>query len=381
MKKQIFSITILFFSYLQVHSAISNTAYSCMTYNDCNKKDFIKTIDKTFNVSKEDKVMLNNRYGKVDVKIGNSNTVEINVKITVKAKNENEAKETFEKISILISDEANIVKAETQINNKSSWNGWFENNNSDFQIDYTVTMPADNNLDLKNKYGNSYIASMNGIVTVDQKYGNIKMERMNGPVGLGIAYGDAEIDKTVDMNVVLSYGKLNLNTGRNLNLKTKYSEVNLGIINNVTLTSAYDEVSISKVNNLRLDADYGGLKAGQINNLTLKTDYTDVNIGRLGLAADIEMTYGDLDIAALSSAFSSINIRANYTDVKIKPDLNTSYILDATGSYSDIAQPTGLRTSIDKERGNTWEMVGTVGNTSTKSVIKVKLTYGDLVLK
>ncbi len=377
MKKQRFNIAVLFFSFLFTH----HTAFCYSNIDLCNKKDFIKVITKNFNVDKDDKVMLNNKYGKVDVKTGTLNVVEIHVKITVKAKSDEDAKETFEKISILISNDANTVKAETQITNKSNWNGWFENNNSDFQIDYTITMPADNNLDLKNKYGNSYIASMNSTVTVDQKYGNVKMERMNGPIGLGIAYGDAEIDKTVDMNVVLSYGKLYLNTGRNLNLKTKYSEVKLGIINNVTLTSAYDEVSISKVNNLKIDADYGELKAGQINTLTLKTDYTDVNIGRLGLAADLEMTYGDLDIAALSSTFSTVNVRANYTDIKIKPDLNTSYLLDATGSYSDIAQPAGLKTSVEKEKGNTWKMVGTVGNTNTKSLIRVKLTYGDLVLK
>jgi hypothetical protein len=362
MEKVIFNI-ILSFVFIANSSASITMKDSCGWDREYQKKEFSKNYNKNYVVNKEDKVFISNRYGKVDIKPSNTSTVDISVKITVKAKSESEAKETFDKITILMSKEPKLVKAETVVDNKS-WNSWFNNNNNDFQIDYVVSMPIDNNLDIKNKYGNTYVTSMNSIVTVDQKYGDVKMEQMNGPIGLGIAYGDAELEKATDINIVLSYGNLKMGNAKNVNLKTRYSEVNIMNINNLILDAAYDEIEVNSANTIKVDADY-----------------TDLKLDRLNLAADIEMTYGDLVIGSLRKDFSNVSIRSSYTDVSINPELNSSYQLDAYGSYADIAHPSGLKTTLDKEKGNTWEMIGYVGNPNSRSIIKARISYGGLNLK
>ena len=343
------------------------------------EKDFSKNYNKTFTVTNEQLVVLANKYGKIDVKTGNSNQVVVNVKVTAKANSQTEADKTFDRINIAFSEGPTFVKTETNIENASGWNIW-GNDKSDFQIDYDVTMPAQNMLDLSNKYGNSHVAPLSNWVKIEQKYGDFRLDGA-AKTTIELAYGGGTLGSVNALNGSVSYGKLSVSALKDVALKTKYSEFRFEKVENLSLQSSYDDYKINDVANLAIDSKYGDMTIGSVENLAIKSAYTDLKIKMIEKSADFQTSYGNVQINGLKNGFNDIIIKSSYTDFTIDVDPSVSYWLDMIGSYSDINKPVSFNYKVDSENGSKREVMGYVGSQTAKSMIKARMTYGDLKLK
>jgi Putative adhesin len=347
----------------------------------CDRKEFSKDYNKTFDLSKNTLVILANKYGKIDVKTGSGNQAIVNVKITAHANTQAEADKVFDRINIAFSSGPDFVKAETDIEPQNGkWFGNWGNNSCEYSIDYDVTMPAANKLDLSNKYGNSYIGALTDWVKIDQKYGDFKLEAA-GSATVSLAYGGGTIGKMNGLTGTISYGKLSSADIKDVSLKSKYSAFKFDKIANLALVSAYDDYDVNTVTNLAVDCKYGDIKIGTVENLAAKASYTDFIIKKIETSADFETGYGNVKIGSVKNSFGVINIKSSYTDYQITIDPSVSYQLDAKGTYSDIKHPVTIKTQLDSEKGSSKEIIGTVGDGNTKSLIKARMTYGDLRLR
>ncbi len=344
------------------------------------KKEFTKLYNKTFNVNPNILVIIANKYGKVDIKTGSGNQAIVNVTIRVQANSEKDAEKTFNRVNIAFSDGPDYVKAETDIESQNSgWWGW-NSGSSDFSIDYDVTMPAGNKLDLSNKYGNSHIAALNSWVKIDQKYGDFKLESAASAT-VSLAYGGATIGRLSGLSATVSYGKLSSADIKDVALKSKYSAFKFDKIDNLAITSAYDDYQVNYVTNFAVDSKYGDIVIKETDNLAVKSAYTDIKVRKINTSADFQTSYGDVRIENVKNNFDAINIKGSYTDFFMAIDPSVSYHLDVVTTYGDINQPASINTKLDKEKGSTKEIMGVVGNSNTKSMIKARLTYGDLIIK
>lgn len=344
------------------------------------KKEFTKSYNKVFNISPNILVILANKYGKIDVKTGSSNQATVNVTIRVQANSQGDANKVFDRVNIAFSDGPDYVKAETDIESQNNWWGNWGNSSSDFSIDYEVTMPAANKLDLSNKYGNSHISSLNSWVKIDQKYGDFKLDGA-GTATVNLAYGGGIVGKLSGLTATVSYGKLSASEVKDVAMKSKYSEFKINKIENLALTSAYDDFSVTDVTNFSVDSKYGDVVIGTVKNLAVASAYTDFKIRKIDNSAAFQSSYGDVRIDGLKNGFDALDIKGNYTDYIISIDPSVSYQLDVSTSYGDVRQPASLNTRIDKEKGSSKEIMGFVGSQNTKSIIKAKLNYGDLIIK
>jgi hypothetical protein len=343
-------------------------------------KEFTKEYNKTFDITKNELVILSNRYGKINVKTGGSNQAIVNVKVTVHANSQSEADKVIDRINIAFSSGPDFVKAETDIESKNtSWFSW-GNNSSEYTIDYDVTMPAANKLDLSNKYGDSQIAVLNDWVKIDQKYGNFKLEGA-ATATIALAYGGGTIGKLNGLNGTISYGKLSAPDVKDVALKSKYSEFKFDKVANLAITSAYDDYNISDVTNLAVDSKYGDIVVGTVENMTVKSAYSDFKIKMIETSVDFQTSYGSVKIGGLKNNFGVVNIKGSYTDFSLEIDPAISYQLDMKGTYSDINRPASFKFTMDSEKGSTKEIMGYVGSVNAKSLIKARLTYGDLVIR
>jgi hypothetical protein len=348
------------------------------------KQEFTKNFDKTFTVDKNEVVFLANKYGKIEVKTGGTNQVVVNVRVRVNANSQEDAQTLFNRINIAFSNGPDYVKTETIIeaqNGKSwSWSGWGKSNSQDFTIDYDVTMPVNSRLDLSNKYGNSHIAALNASVNVEQKYGDFKLDGATAAV-IELAYGGGQLGTISALNATVSYGKL---TSPNVNaakIKSKYSQLKFGKMQMADIQTAYDDYKIDEIETLKVDGKYGDLNVGTVKDITFAGSYTDINIGKIDGNGDFQTNYGDVSIDAVKAGFGALNIKSNYTDYSIKIDPSVNYLLDAAGSYGDIRHPVSIKTSMDSKTNSRYEIVGTVGTTGSKSVIKARMNYGDLKIR
>jgi hypothetical protein len=345
------------------------------------EQEFVKNFDKTFAVGKNEVVMLANKYGRIEVKTGASNQVVVNVRVRVNATSQEEAQKMFARINIVFSNGPEFVKAETIIEsnevNKWSWN---KSQTADFAIDYEVTMPVNNRLDLSNKYGTSHIAALNAAVKIEHKYGDFKLDGATAAI-IDVAYGGGQLGTISALNATVSYGKLTSPNVNALKMKSKYSAFKFGKMQMADIQSAYDDYQIEDVNTLKMESKYGDLNVGTVETLTANSNYTEFKIKRIEGNADFDTRYGDVHIGSVKAGFGTINIKGSYTDYSLAIDPSVSYQLDATGSYGQLQNPASLKTSLNSETNSRREILGTVGNPNTKSVVRVRLTHGNFRIK
>ena len=360
----------------------NTTKYSDPKVETITKEDqqFTKTFNKTFNVSAKHLVVLSNKYGKVDVKTGSGNQVVVNVTITVETSSDKSAQKVFDRINIAFSEGPDFVKAETDIESQSGININWGNNSSDYHIDYDVTMPAGNMLDVSNKYGNTHVAALTNWVKMEQKYGDFRIDAA-GSMSIALAYGGGTIGQVNGLSGTVSYGKLSAKGTKDIDLKTKYSEFKFDKVSTMNLQSAYDDYEVNDVNTIKIDSKYGDFSIGNVNNISVASAYTDFKIKQIESYAAMKTSYGDVKIDDVKNGFNSLDFNGNYTDYTVGVGPSVSYQLDVKASYGDVRKPSSLKTSVEKEKGSSLEIIGVVGDANTKSTMKVRLNYGDLKLK
>jgi hypothetical protein len=332
-------------------------------------EEVTKEFHKEYTAGAGTTLEISNRYGDVSVQSWDKDQVVIDVKVTVEMPNREKAEKNLSYIDVQFSEGENLISAKTVIDDNFNFTGWGDSRK--FSIDYTVRMPAATALTLANKYGNTKIDELHGLVNLDIKYGNItagKLTRGNTkPLSkLTLAYGKGQIDETGWMDLTIRYvGSFAITKSQALLLDSKYSKLSLGETSSIVGESKYD--------NIRIET---------INNLVLENGYTETNVGTLEKKLNYNGSYGSFSIEKVPADFESINIETRYMGVRLGIEESANYKLDAKVTYG------GLKYNEDNFKNerriienNSHEVSGIVGNgDSPKASIKVNSSYGSVKL-
>jgi hypothetical protein len=350
-----------------------------------NRQEFSKIIYKEFNISPFGTTQLSNKYGKIDVHTWDGEQVKIKVNIVTNTNSQAEAEKIFNRIRIDFYNDANFVKAATNILDESSaWSnwGWNSNRNSDYTINYEVYYPRGNFLDLSNRYGDNYIGTTNGAVKVNVKYGNVRTEDINNNLDLSLQYGDAFVANVKkEVTADIDYGKLIMKSAEKIKISGDYSEFELENANDVNLNSDYATLRANKIGALSSKMDYGHIKIKEVGNLTFDGDYTDITVNYLTNFVSVDMNYGGFSVDKVGKNFSECRIDANYTDVKIGTEDGCAYRLDAESNYGSINYPAGMNITSEKESNNSERVAGSMGSKTAKGFMKVSVNYGGIKIR
>ena len=85
-------------------------------------QEFTRNINREFGTTAEGMTALYNKYGTVNVKTWQNNSVKIDISIVVNAGSQREADKIFDRIKVNFANAAGYVKAETMI--EQSNGGW-----------------------------------------------------------------------------------------------------------------------------------------------------------------------------------------------------------------------------------------------------------------
>jgi hypothetical protein len=232
-------------------------------------------------------------------------------------------------------------------------------------------MPVGTDLTLANRYGNTDIDELHGLLDLEIKYGNLtagKLTRGNiKPLSkLNIAYGKGKIDETGWLDLTVRYvGNMEIIKSQALLLDSKYSKLYLGESSSVVGESKYD--------NLRID---------NINNLVLENGYTTTNIGELTKKLTYNGSYGSFSVDRIPAGFESIDVETHYMGVRLGIDESANYKLEAKVKYG------GLKYNEDNFRNqrrivenNSNEVSGTMGKEESPTArVNVLASYGSVKL-
>lgn len=313
---------------------------------------------------------LSNKYGNVTIQSWDQDQVVIDVKVTVEMPDQERAQKLLDYIDVQFTEGGDLISAETVIDEKFNFSGW-GNRSRRFSIVYKVKMPVDANLNLSNRYGNSDIDVLNGLVDLNVKYGDLavgKLSRQNEkPMSaINIAYGRVTVDEAGWLDIYSRYSpSMRIEKSRALLLDSKYSKIQIGETSSLVGESRYDNIRIEN-----------------INNLIFESGYDDINIGRLSKKLEFKGSYGSFSADEVPAGFEALSIETRYTGVQLGIDENASYKLDARVSYG------GLKIDEDKFKyqkriiGNTSnETSGIVGNEENPaSEVNIQASYGSVKL-
>ncbi|MBU8891926.1 MAG: hypothetical protein KOO66_04055 [Bacteroidales bacterium] len=333
-------------------------------------EEFSKNLHKDYDADANTLLIIQNKFGNVDINNWDKNKVSIDVTITVDHINEEKAKELIDYINVEFKQSGNTIEAITEIDEKfSKWNTFsFGKDNKDFSIDYKVNIPKNIKLDLSNKYGSVFINEITGHSKISVKYGNLKVnkilrENVKPLSEVYLAYSKGTIDKCVWLNVTLKYSKLEIEECKALIAVTKYSKLYVDKGSSIVCESKYDEYRIGSVTNFVTTSAYTGF---DFNEITKKLDFDN--------------RYGSINVDYVPEGFEEIDIENEYGNIDIGISPGASYNLKGYAKYADIDYHEPNRISRIKEN-TSLQVEGLVGKDSnTKSVVKIETRYGSVDL-
>ena len=314
------------------------------------------------------KLILQNKYGNIDIQNWESSGIKIDVVIEVKYSNIEKAQKMLEGISVEFTTEGNAVKAETVFDdrfNRSSSGG----NDNEFEINYAVLMPKEIDLELSLKYGHAFIDEISGHAQLDLKYGKLsanKLSRGNTkPLNtLSLAYASGS--KITEC----SWLKANI----------KYSSLDIEKAKAFVGYTSYMKLSIDEASSVVIEGKYDNYRFGKLSNLVVNSSYSDIEADELSKKLEADTRYSSCKIEYMPPTFESINVVSSYGGYRIGLDEKASYDLDGEASYCKISYHESGKVSRIQE-SNSMKVYGRVGTDENPSAtVKVSTRYAGVKL-
>ncbi|WP_460880415.1 hypothetical protein [Pontibacter rugosus] len=284
-----------------------------------------KVIDKTFKVNSKDILNIENEWGKVHVNTWEKNEIRVKVDIIARAGNEAKAQEILDNIKVLENREGNTFSFRTK-REPMRING---NNNKGVEINYTIYMPTENAVAIKNSFGDIYLASMKGKVDIDLKYGSLKCDRLT-------------------------------NTGN-------------------TLKIAYSSGSCTYISGGNMQVAFSNMKIDGANNLQGTSKYSDFKIGNLEEVIDLEVKYGSFKIDNISKNIRKVSLDSGFTPVNLNFEDNSAFNFAVNVQFANFNVDKSLVTITSLEKDYTSaEYKGKFGGASPKGTVNIVSKYGDV---
>jgi len=284
-----------------------------------------KSIDKTFKVSRADMLNIENKFGKVHINTWDRNEVHVKVDIIARASSDSRAQEVLDNIKVTESREGGTISFRTSIE-PMRISG---NNNKGYEVNYTISMPEENPLTVKNSFGDVYLAALKGKADINVKYGALKCDR-------------------------------------------------LGSSGN-TVRLAYGSGTCGYINGGNLDVSYADMRVDGANGLNGSAKFSDFRLGNLGETMEMDVKYGSFKVDNISRNIRKITLDSGFTPISLTFDSNTAFNFDVSVQFADFKYDKSLVDITSLEKGHTSaDYKGAYGGASPKGMVSINSKYGEV---
>lgn len=325
-----------------------------------------KKITKSFTVSKDALLEIDNSYGNVDISTWNENRVEIEVIIKTNGNDEEAVIERLKEIDVDFSNSSSHVKAVTRFEKEDSswWSNLFSgNNNVNIEISYRVKAPVTNNVDINNDYGGISIDKLEGNATISCDYGRLLIGELLG--SNNILSFDYTRNSQIDF---MKRGKINAD----------YSSFTLGEAVTLELSADYTDSNIKKVENLTFNCDYGSISIDKVRNVIGRGDYLGTRIGLVYGTLELGMDYGSLSIDTVMNSAKKVEISSDYTGIKIGFG-DSPFRFNIETSYGNIKGIDGPNFEVNKRHQEIGEeFVAGYFKEDSGAQVSINSSYGNV---
>lgn len=322
-----------------------------------------KKLSKSYKVEADATLSVENKYGNVEISPWDRDEISIEVVIRTTGNNESKVEDKLDEISVEFNGNSHLVSAKTFIESSSNWFNWF-NSNVNYKINYYIHVPITNDLDIKNKYGDTFVEESKGSVKFTHDYGKIVVgSLMNEKNHIDMDYSKLEADYIKNASISLDYTDFSVDKIDSFDLNADYSHINFG----KSIRGSYD-------------LDYGGISIESIEVIEGDSDYADIEINQLKKAANLSADYGKIAIGVISNEIESIAIDSDYTGIKIGYTDEVNFNFEINSKYTSVE---GLDSNLfdlyfRNEKSSSKQFKGTFGRSKSNNEINLKTSYGHI---
>jgi hypothetical protein len=338
-----------------------------------------KKINREFNIQANGRLSIENKYGDLDIAIGESNHIKFDITVKVKAGSQKKAQDILDNITVNFNEGMNHVEAITEIQSSNSWMSWFGSSSQEIEINYQVLVPRDVYLDLRNKYGSIYLESTDRDADIDLAYGDIRLGDINANLELEMSYSDGSLSQIKQGKIRLSYSDLEMENSQSLSVDMKYTDLVTGSSGRMDVVSSYGDLKGGDVAEVSYTGKYDDVQFDRVKSITADCSYAGIEVGEMASSGSFDMRYGDLSISNIWPDFKRIDISTSYTGVKLDFREGANLSLEAETNYCDIHYGNELKVSERIERGASLSLKASRG--SGGGAVKAVMNYGELTIQ
>jgi hypothetical protein len=280
-----------------------------------------KQINKRFKATRETRIEITNKYGKIKIDTWDKDSVVFTIKIRVEDKKLSKLEKLIEDVEIDFTGSQHFIIARTKVGeNRSGLEKEILNlkesvfqSDGKIEIDYTVWIPKSNQLKVENKFGDIYIDDYLGDVEINLSNGNLKSHDFSGKTKLNLSFGDATINK-------MKSGTLDCN----------YSEIYIKEADKLQITSKSSEFEITEIKEINTESRRDKFRIHLIDNLTASGSFANYRITELNSTLNLKSEYGDLDIEKVAPGFKSVYIESKSMDINLGFSEKSEFGFDIT---------------------------------------------------
>lgn len=317
-----------------------------------------KRINKVFKVSNSDKLDIENKFGKVHVNTWDKNEISVEIVMIARANSDDRAQRLLDLIDVKINQSANLIGFKTQLESINS------KGKQGFEVNYTVSMPKNNPLRLKNSFGDAYVANLSGQADLNVEYGSLKTDDLSGN----------------NNTVRVSFGSGDLSSLRSGKLDVEYSKLTLGSSETLDLKSNFSDIKIERVKDLAIRVKYGNAKLGTVGNVQGSSSFSPFRIRELGDKLDMHVQHGgNFEVDKIAKDFKSINLDGSFSSFELNFEDNAAFNFDVDLDFGSVRLDNEqIQFSLKEKKNTSIHYIGKVGKANSDANVKIRAQYGDV---
>ncbi len=286
-----------------------------------------RVVEKTFTVQPGGLLQVATQGGNVKVVTSADSVVKVVAREKIHASTDAEADKILEKLTLTIEQTPGGVSAEAKYEKGSPgfhWGSW-----PPVQVDFTVTVPAKYNVELKTSGGDVTVGDLQGKVNARTSGGDIALGKIAGDIDAGTSGGDVKLEEGMGA----------------VKLGTSGGDVHVG----------------RAVGPTDLGTSGGNIEIGSVEN-TLHASTSGGNV-KAGIAGSLK---GDCKLSTSGGR------------VKVTVDKAAAFNLDASTSGGDV-DATGLTITIEHGGAGRSKLAGAVNGGGP--LLKLRSSGGDIIVQ
>ncbi len=335
-----------------------------------------KSYDRSFFIEDRARVEITNKYGEVIINNWYKDSVRIKVDVLAEGKNQEVVNKEMRRVDIDLRQIGSIVSGVTKFDvGRRGVFGEFLDQVNDYSksviggkritVDYEVWLPQELDLSIENKFGDIYLSSLDGKVSIDLSHGDLRGNKISNELMLKHSFGKSAFDYIHDGNITFRGIDAKISEAQKLLFESSSSEISLGTAEEIQLVSRNDKYFVDKARNVIGEGTF-----------------TDIRIDELTENARLDFDYGEIYLARIDKEFDNIFINGKSCDINMI--LNQASYINTTieGDQNRMILPNSMlvmkRENLDNER---IKLSGFVGNTNTThSSLEVRSDGGELLI-